>query len=130
LLFHQVFVTLPANAHGEKMFAIIVMERQYRSLEGRQMFTVTPNLRSIVDHDGAVILDIPGNAMITLNATGGYIWKLLERGLQIDEIAAEMARETGVDEAIAARDIYEFMEQLKARQLVVMNPDKATGKDL
>lgn len=30
------------------------------------------HLRSIVDHDGAVILDIDHDAMLTLNATGGY----------------------------------------------------------
>ena len=43
-------------------------------------------LRSIIDHDGAVILDIDHDAMLTLNSTGGYVWEKLKQGKLIDEI--------------------------------------------
>jgi hypothetical protein len=82
------------------------------------MVTVTSNVRSIVDHDGAVILDIPRNAMITLDATGAYVWERLQRGLQIDAIVAELVRDTGADEVMIARDVDAFMDQLKSRHLV------------
>ena len=82
------------------------------------MIIVTPHVRSIVDHDGAVILDISHNAMITLDATGSYVWQQLERGLQIDAIVAQLAHDTGADEAMIARDVDAFMEQLKAKHLV------------
>jgi hypothetical protein len=82
------------------------------------MTTVTPNVRSIVDHDGAVILDIPHNTMVTLDATGAYVWQRLERGLQVGAIVAELARDTSADEGVIARDVAVFMEQLKSKRLV------------
>jgi hypothetical protein len=82
------------------------------------MITVAPHLRSIVDSDGAVILDLPRNAMTTLDSTGGYIWERLQRGVKMDAIVAELVRDTGADELIVARDVGEFMEQLKSKHLV------------
>jgi hypothetical protein len=82
------------------------------------MVTVTSNLRSIVDHDGAVILDIHRNAMITLDATGAYVWQKLQRGLQIDAIISDLARDTGADEVMIAKDVDAFMDQLKSSNLV------------
>jgi hypothetical protein len=82
------------------------------------MFTVTSNLRSIVDHDGAVILDISRNSMTTLDTIGAYVWERLGRGLTVDTIVAELAQDTGADQAIVAKDVDEFMEQLKSRHLV------------
>ena len=82
------------------------------------MITVAPQIRSIVDHDGAVILDIPRNAMTTLDSTGAYVWERLQRGLQIDAIVAELAHDTGADESVVSKDVEEFMEQLKSKHLV------------
>jgi hypothetical protein len=61
------------------------------------MITVVPHIRSIVDHDGAVILDIPRNAMTTLDSTGAYVWERLQRGLQLGAIVAELAHDTGAE---------------------------------
>ena len=82
------------------------------------MIYVTPHLRSIVDHDGAVILDIPNDTIAMLDATGAYVWQKLQRGLQIDVIISELARDTGVDEEVIARDLNTFMDQLKSRHLL------------
>jgi hypothetical protein len=82
------------------------------------MITVAPHIRSIVDHDGAVILDIPRNAMTTLDSTGAYVWERLQRGLQIDAIVTELAHDTGADESVVAKDVEEFVEQLKSKYLV------------
>jgi hypothetical protein len=86
------------------------------------MVTVTPNLRSIVDHDGAVILDISRNSMTTLDTIGAYVWERLGKGLSVDVIVAELARNTGADQEMVARDVDEFMEQLKSRHLVCATP--------
>jgi hypothetical protein len=94
------------------------------------MIAVVPNLRSIVDHDGAVILDIPRNAMTTLDATGAYIWERLGRGLPIDSIVAELARDTGSDQEMVAKDVDEFMSQLKSRHLVFVTHDSDFRKGL
>ena len=82
------------------------------------MITVTPHIRSIVDHDGAVILDIPRNTMTTLDSTGAYVWERLQRGLEVDAIVRELANDTGVEESVVAKDVEEFMEQLKSSHLV------------
>jgi hypothetical protein len=81
------------------------------------MVTLNSHLRSIVSHDGAVILDIPQNALITLNSTGAYIWERLQRGMSADAIAVELARDTGVDQSTVANDIDEFIGQLQAKHL-------------
>jgi hypothetical protein len=82
------------------------------------MVTVTPNLKSIVDHDGAVILDISRNSMTTLDTIGAYVWERLRKGLSVDAIVAELAQDTGADLEMVAKDVDEFMEQLKSRHLV------------
>lgn len=82
------------------------------------MITTPDHLRSIVNHDGAVILDIPRNTMTTLNSTGAFVWERLQRGLEVDAIARELAQDIGVEESVVARDVEEFMEQLKSRHLV------------
>lgn len=81
--------------------------------------TATPaHLRSIVDHDGAVILDIPRNRITSLNATGAYIWARLQQGRSTDNIVAELARDTGQDVQVVEIDVQEFLEQLKRNQLL------------
>ncbi len=84
------------------------------------MVTIAPHIRSIIDHDGAVILDIPRNVMTTLDCTGAYVWSRLQRGMQVDAIVAELARDTGADESMIARDVDEFMENLKSKHLLVL----------
>jgi hypothetical protein len=58
------------------------------------MATMPAHLRSIVDHHGAVILDSSRNAMTILDATGAYVWQRLNRGMPLDTIVAELARDT------------------------------------
>ncbi len=82
------------------------------------MLTTPEHLRSIVDQNGAVILDIPNNAMTTLNPTGAYIWQRLERGLSLEDIVSELAHDTGTDATVIAGDVDEFMNQLKSKHLV------------
>ena len=76
------------------------------------------HLRSIIDHDGAVILDIEHDAMLTLNFTGGYVWEKLKQGKLIDEIVCELASETGMDRSTVELDVQAFVEQLLAKQLL------------
>jgi hypothetical protein len=77
-----------------------------------------PHLRSVIDQDGAVILDIEHDTMLTLNSTGGYIWQRLQQGRLIEEIVSELSQDTGVDVAVVDRDVHEFLEQLKTKHLL------------
>lgn len=76
------------------------------------------HLRSIIDHDGAVILDIEHDAMLTLNSTGGYVWEKLKQGKLIDEIISELAKETNTDPTTVDRDVQAFLDELKSKHLL------------
>jgi hypothetical protein len=82
------------------------------------MITSGANLRSVVDRDGAVILDMERNAISTLNPTGAYVWEGLQQGKLIDEIIENLARETGADSSIVVRDVNAFLEELKLKHLL------------
>ena len=82
------------------------------------MVAVNPHIRSVVDHDGAVLLDLPRNAITILNATGSYIWERLQNGMSLEGIIQALAHDMGADESVIARDVDEFMEQLKGRRLI------------
>ncbi len=82
------------------------------------MSTPMPHLRSIVDHDGAVILDFERDSILTLNPTAGYVWNMLQQGVSTETIIHELAKETLTDLAVVERDVREFLEELKSRNLV------------
>ena len=59
------------------------------------MITIVPNLRAVVDQDGAIILNTARNQITTVDAIGGYIWSMLEDGIPPREIVSLLAQETG-----------------------------------
>jgi Coenzyme PQQ synthesis protein D (PqqD) len=77
-----------------------------------------PHLQSIVDQDGAVILDIEQWLISTLNPTGAYVWRGLQRGESLETIIANLARETGQEPLTVERDVREFVEDLKQKRLL------------
>lgn len=75
-------------------------------------------LRTISNQDGAAIFDIDRNRISMLNATGAFVWQALERGEQPETIIANLARETGEDSAVVERDVRDFIDSLKQKQLL------------
>jgi hypothetical protein len=82
------------------------------------MVSTSPNLRSIVDHDGAVILDIDRDQFFSLNPVGTYIWNRIVNGETPDQIAKALAMETGVDIPVVIADVDDFLADLKSKHLV------------
>jgi predicted acyltransferase (DUF342 family) len=82
------------------------------------MLSIPPHLRSIVNQDGAVILDIPRDQMVTLNSTGGYIWDKLQQGKTVDEVIQDLSTESDTDPLIVERDVQAFLEQLTSKHLL------------
>ena len=82
------------------------------------MLSRPAHLRSIVDHDSAVILNIPRNTITRLDAVGAYVWERLQMGMEVDAIVTDLARDTGADSSVVTKDVEQFMEQLKSRHLV------------
>jgi hypothetical protein len=82
------------------------------------MLSPAPNLRSIVNDDGAVILDIERDSISTLNPTGAYVWQGLQRGESLETIIANLARDTGEESLLVERDVREFVEDMKQKRLL------------
>lgn len=53
------------------------------------------------------------NMMITLNETGAFLWKCLERGTERADLIAALRKEYEVDESTAVQAVDSFVEKLK-----------------
>ena len=58
------------------------------------------------------------SAMITVNETGAFLWKLLAEDTDIDSLVKAMTAEFDVDEALAREDITEFINVLKDKKVL------------
>ena len=58
------------------------------------------------------------SGVIKLSETGAFIWKLLEKGADREELIAKMLEEYDVDEATAAADIDRFVGKLSDADLL------------
>lgn len=56
--------------------------------------------------------------LITVNETGTFIWNMLEKGAEIDEIIASLAAECKVQPDEIKSEVLGFIEQLKGADLV------------
>jgi len=81
------------------------------------MATTPAHLRSVVDHDGAVILDIKRDEFFSMNPVGAYIWARLLNGEGLDQIARALAEETGTELSVVTADVNNFVADLKSKQL-------------
>jgi len=81
------------------------------------LIVMPPHLRSIVDHDGAVILDIKRDQFFSMNPVGSYIWERLLKGEDLEQIAKALAAETGTEISVVVADVNDFVADLKSKQL-------------
>ena len=58
------------------------------------------------------------NAMITLNETGAFLWKLLEAETTEEELAAALMNKYSVDQETATTAVKNFVEKLKANEFL------------
>ncbi len=56
--------------------------------------------------------------LITVNETGTFIWKMLEKGAEPDEVVDALAKECDVNPADIQGEVYEFLQKLKGEGLV------------
>ena len=62
--------------------------------------------------------DMDLNAMITLNETGAFLWKLLENETTEEELSAAIMKQYAVDEATAKNAVHNFVEKLKENEFL------------
>lgn len=76
------------------------------------------DIQSIVDQDGAVLLDRQHGQMVTLNPTGGIVWRMITEGRTVAEVVQNLALRLGLSEAQVADDVKEFLGQLRELHLL------------
>ena len=81
------------------------------------MVSSRSHLRSIIDQDGAVILDIDQDQFFSLNPLGAMIWSRLGTGETLDQIKDTISLQTGMDLAVVSNDVDEFIADLKNKHL-------------
>ncbi len=58
------------------------------------------------------------SGIIKLTESGAFLWKLLEKGADREELIKKMLEEYAVDEATAAADIDRFVAKLREADLI------------
>jgi hypothetical protein len=80
---------------------------------GTAMFKVSGAIRSTSTEDGAVLLDIHRGRILGLNRMGSRVFKMLEGGVDQDQIAGEISNEFGVDAGRVRNDVLDFIRTLQ-----------------
>lgn len=75
-------------------------------------------LHIVANADGAALLDANAGTISTLNATGAQIWLGLERREAPDAIAEKLACETREHIDTVKKDVREFIESLRKKNLL------------
>jgi hypothetical protein len=86
------------------------------------MYRVSAGVRSTVNNDGGIVLDIDHGQMFRLNSAGALILDSLGKGHTEIEIGRELALRYDVSEEIAIADVREFFKSLEAHRLVHSQP--------
>lgn len=82
------------------------------------MYTLSAAVRSTMNEDGGIALDIDHGQMFRLNPTGALILESLQWGCAEIEIAKEISRQYSISEELAVADVREFLEALEKHRLV------------
>src|SRR5258708_26809193 len=91
---------------------------------------VSENVRTTANKDGAVLMDIKGGHMVTLNPIGSIIWQQLSDGRSPEQITDHLASEFAIPREQAAADMSEFLEQLEAQHLIESAESSGSQKHL
>ncbi len=79
---------------------------------------ISPDVQSVIDDDGAVLLDMKGGKYFSLNGLGADIWTRIEAGTALPEIEREIAEEYGVPQARIRDDVATFVQNLTGLRLI------------
>ncbi|MBE5749593.1 MAG: PqqD family protein [Clostridiales bacterium] len=58
------------------------------------------------------------NGVINLNETGAFLWKILEKGAEKEDLISALLAEYEVEEELATKDIEKFIEKLESAKLI------------
>jgi hypothetical protein len=104
-----------------------ISDRAANCTEGFTIMRVAENVRSTHNQDGGIVLDILHGQMFRLNFVGSRILQLLNQGCAEPEIAAQLARDFGVERAKAETDVREFVDTLEKHHLLTVRNGNPLG---
>ena len=79
---------------------------------------ISAHVRTTITQDGAVLMNIKGGHMITLNLTGSIIWQQLADGRLPEQIADTLSPQFGIPREQALADVNELLQQLENQHLI------------
>ena len=91
---------------------------------------ISEHIRTTITQDGAVLMNIKGGSMLTLNPSGSIIWQQLSDGRSPEQITSHLASEFGISREQASADVNEFLEQLEAQHLIESAESPGSRKHL
>jgi hypothetical protein len=89
-----------------------------RHFSREPLMKISEHIRTTTTQDGAVLMNIKGGQMITLNPTGSIIWQQLRNGRSREQIAERLTSDFGIGRDQALADVNEFVGQLEAQHLI------------
>lgn len=89
---------------------------------------ISEHVRTTITQDGAVLMNIKGGDMVTLNPIGSIIWQQLSEGRSPEGIALCLAADFGISREQALTDVNEFVQQLEAQQLLLPSDSDASQR--
>jgi hypothetical protein len=79
---------------------------------------IAPGVRETTSEDGAVLLDIEQGVCFSLNPVGLKIWKLLQKGYSVNQVADALSQDFQMPRPQLISDTVEFIHALAEKQLV------------
>jgi hypothetical protein len=73
--------------------------------------------------DATVILSLPSNCYVSLDAVGQRIWALLEQPLQLDALVEHLQDHFEGDQDAIRRDVELFLRELESDGLVTLQSE-------
>lgn len=79
---------------------------------------VLGHVRSVMDPDGAVLLDLRQGRYYSLNGVGAEIWSQIESGRSVPEIESHLEGTFGAPRDTVRADVAAFLDDLSRKKLV------------
>lgn len=83
-----------------------------------KLFEIEPHVRSMIDEDGAVLLDLKAGTYYSLNGLAAQIWLKVVAGEEESTIVSTICESFGVQEDKVRSDIQSFMTGLTGKGLI------------
>ena len=82
---------------------------------------IQPHIRSMIDPDGAVLLDLQEGKYYSLNGIAAEIWKKIETGTSLQNILADLEARFDTTIEKLSSDLEVFIGSLERKGLIDVN---------